>query len=123
MRVDHCIRNGVVIISPRGRLTVETEAQFVQVVRHILNDGRTRLVLNLADVPYIDSSGLGAIAQAYTSAWRRGGELKLLHVRHRNRHLLTVTRLISVFEVFDSEDEAVRSFGVDPKDRSAVSVA
>src|SRR5437588_4098644 len=105
MRVDHCIRNGVVIISPRGRLTVETEAQFVQVVRHILNDGRTRLVLNLADVPYIDSSGLGAIAQAYTSAWRRGGELKLLHVRHRNRHLLTVTRLISVFEVFDSEDE------------------
>jgi anti-sigma B factor antagonist len=123
MRVDHCIQNGVVIISPRGRLTVETEAQFVQIVRHILNDGRTRLVLNLADVPYIDSSGLGAIAQAYTSAWRRGGELKLLHVKHRNRHLLTVTRLISVFEVFDSEDEAVRSFGVDPKDRSAVSVA
>jgi anti-sigma B factor antagonist len=123
MRVDHCIRNGVVIISPRGRLTVETEAQFVQIVRQILNDGRTRLVLNLADVPYIDSSGLGAIAQAYTSAWRRGGELKLLHVKHRNRHLLTVTRLISVFEVFDSEDEAVRSFGVDPKDRSAVSVA
>jgi anti-sigma B factor antagonist len=123
MRVDHCILNGVVIISPRGRLTVETEAQFVQIVRQILNDGRTRLVLNLADVPYIDSSGLGAIAQAYTSAWRRGGELKLLHVKHRNRHLLTVTRLISVFEVFDSEDEAVRSFGVDPKDRSAVSVA
>jgi anti-sigma B factor antagonist len=123
MRVDQWIRNGVVIIAPRGRLTVETEAHFVQVVRRILGEGRTRLVLNLADVPYMDSSGLGAIAHAYTSAWRRGGELKLLHVRQRNLHLLTVTRLITVFDVFDSEDEAVRSFGADPKDRSAVSVA
>src|SRR5437588_13102694 len=110
MRVDHCIRNGVVIISPRGRLTVETEAQFVQVVRHILNDGRIRLVLNLADVPYIDSSGLGAIAHTYTSAWRRGGDLKLLNVKARNRQVLSVTQLLSVFEVFDSEEEAVRRF-------------
>jgi anti-sigma B factor antagonist len=123
MRVDQCIRSGVVIIAPKGRLTVETEAAFVQTVRRILDEGRTRLVLNLADVPYIDSSGLGAIAQAYTSAWRRGGELKLLNVKHRNRHLLTVTRLLTVFEVFDSEDQAVRSFGVDPRGRSAINVA
>jgi anti-sigma B factor antagonist len=123
MRVDQCIRNGVVIIAPRGRLTVETETHFVQTVRRVLDEGRTRLVLNLADVPYIDSSGLGAIAHAYTSAWRRGGELKLLHVKHRNRHLLTVTKLITVFDVFDSEDDAVRSFGVDPRDRSAINVA
>jgi anti-sigma B factor antagonist len=123
MRVDQCIRNGVVLISPRGRLTVETESHFVQVVRGILAEGNTRLVLNLADVPYIDSGGLGAIAHAYTSAWRRGGELKLLHVRNRNRHLLTVTRLITVFDVFDSEDEAVESFGRFPQGRSAISVA
>jgi anti-sigma B factor antagonist len=123
MRVDQCNRNGVVIIAPRGRLTVETEGHFVQVVRRTLDEGRTRLVLNLADVPYMDSTGLGAIAHAYTSAWRRGGELKLLHVRQRNRHLLTVTRLITVFDVFDSEEEAVNSFGADPLARSAVSVA
>jgi len=123
MRVDQYVRSGVVIVAPRGRLTVETEIDFVQTVRGNLDEGRTRLVLNLADVPYIDSSGLGAIAHAYTSAWRRGGELKLLNVRHRNRHLLTVTRLITVFEVFDSEEAAVQSFGVDPIGRSAINVA
>jgi len=123
MRVDQCIRNGVVIITPRGRLTVETEGYFVQAVRRTLDEGRMRLVLNLADVPYMDSTGLGAIAHAYTSAWRRGGELKLLHVRQRNRHLLAVTRLLTVFDVFDSEEEAVKSFGADPRERSAVSVA
>jgi len=123
MRVDTRIRNDVVIIAPKGRLTVETEAAFVHAVRALLDEGQTRLVLNLAEVPYIDSGGLGAIAHAYTSAWRRGGELKLLHVRHRNRQLLTVTRLITVFEVFESEDAAVRSFGADPVGRSVIHVA
>ena len=58
MRVDQYVRSGVVIVAPRGRLTVETEIDFVQTVRGNLDEGRTRLVLNLADVPYIDSSGL-----------------------------------------------------------------
>jgi len=123
MRVEQRIRNGVVIIAPKGRLTVETEADFVQAVRQLLDNGQIRLVLNLADVPYIDSGGLGAIAHTYTSAWRRGGELKLLNVKHRNRQLLTVTRLITVFEVFESEDEAVRSFGGDSMRRSVIHVA
>jgi len=123
MRFDQYIRSGVVIIAPRGRLTIETEADFVQTVRRHLDEGRTRLVLNLAEVPYIDSSGLGAIAHTYTSAWRRGGELKLLNVKCRNRHLLTVTRLMTVFEVFESEDDAIRSFGVEQIGRSAVNVA
>lgn len=110
MRVNERVSNDVVVVEPKGRLTVETEAEFIRTVRRILNAGRTRLVLNLADVPYIDSSGLGAIAYVYTSAWRRGGELKLLNVKGRNRRLLTVTRLMTVFEEFDSEEEAVRSF-------------
>ena len=114
----------VTILDLHGKILIgEGDDALRDAVTRLVDGGRGKILLNLADVPYIDSSGLGAIAQAYTSAWRRGGELKLLHVRHRNRHLLTVTRLISVFEVFDSEDEAVRSFGVDPKDRSAVSVA
>ena len=123
MRVDQYVRSGVVIVAPRGRLTVETELDFVQTVRRNLDEGRIRLVLNLADVPYIDSGGLGAIAHTYTSAWRRGGELKLLNVKNRNRQLLTVTRLITVFEVFESEDEAVRSFGGDSMRRSVIHVA
>ena len=110
MWVNERICNDVVFIEPKGRLTVETEADFVRAVRRLLDAGRIRLVLNLADVPYIDSSGLGAIAHTYTSAWRRGGDLKLLNVKARNRQVLAVTKLLSVFEVFESEEEAVRSF-------------
>ena len=114
MRVQQRIRDDIVIIEPQGRLTIETEAEFVQAVRGLIEMGRTRLILNLADVPYIDSSGLGAIAHAYTSAWRRGGDLKLLNVGKRNLQLLTVTKLATVFELFDSEDNAVRSFDRKP---------
>ena len=91
MRVDQRIHRDIVVIEPQGRLTIETEADFVQAVRGLLDAGRVRFVLNLAGVPYIDSSGLGAIAQAYTSAWRRGGDLKLLNVSGRNLQLLTIT--------------------------------
>ena len=121
MWVNERICNDVVFIEPKGRLTVETEADFVGAVRRLLDAGRIRLVLNLADVPYIDSSGLGAIAHTYTSAWRRGGDLKLLNVRARNRQLLTVTKLLTVFEVFDSEEEAARSFEGNTIARSVVS--
>ena len=110
MWVNERICNDIVFIEPKGRLTVETEADFVGAVRRLLDAGRIRLVLNLADVPYIDSSGLGAIAHTYTSAWRRGGDLKLLNVKARNRQVLSVTQLLSVFEVFESEEEVVRSF-------------
>jgi anti-sigma B factor antagonist len=64
--------------------------------------------LSLAHVPYIDSVGLGAIVRAYTSARRRGGNLQLLHVEGRNRHLLTITKLLTVFDCLESESELVK---------------
>src|SRR5262249_60993019 len=102
---------------------VQAEGYCARAVPRSMDEGRTRLLLNLADVPGMDSTGLGASGHAYASAWRRGGEPKRLHVRQRNRQLLTVTRLLTVFDVFDSEEEAVKSFGADPRERSAVSVA
>ena len=119
MRIDERVRQNIVIIEPTGRLTVETEEQFTAAVRRLLHAGWTRLVLNLASVPYMDSCGLGALAQAYVSAWRHGGELKLLNVGGRNLSLLTITKLATVFEVFDSEDDAERSFGAGPRPRDA----
>jgi len=110
MRIEERVCDDVLIIEPKGRLTIETESEFVAAVRRALDAGHARLVLNLADVPYIDSSGLGSIAHAYTSAWRRGGDLKLLNVGRRNLQLLTITKLATVFELFESEAEAVRSF-------------
>ena len=110
MRIDQRVQNNILIVEPRGRLTVETELEFTAAIRGLLDAGWRRLVLNLADVPYIDSCGLGAIAHAYVSAWRRGGELKLLNVTARNRHLLTITKLMTVLDVYDSEDEVERAF-------------
>jgi len=113
MQIDTRVHHDVVIIQPKERITVETGAQFIEVVRTLLEAGPRRLVLSLLDVPSIDSVGLAAIVQAYTSARRRGGDLKLLHVRHRNRQLLTTTKLLTVFEAYDTEDKVERSFDAD----------
>ena len=113
MRIDTRVHHDVVIIEPKGRITIETEAQFTEAIRTLLEAGPRQLVLNLVDVPYIDSIGLGAIVQAYTSARRHGGDLKFLHVRHRNRQLMAITRLLTVFEAYDTEDEVERSFDAD----------
>jgi anti-sigma B factor antagonist len=105
MRIEETVRGNVVIIEPKGRLTVEIEEEFRETVRRLLESGRTRLVLNLANVPSIDSCGLGAIVHGCVSARRRGGDIKLLKVSGRNHHLLAITKLLTVFETYDSEDE------------------
>jgi anti-sigma B factor antagonist len=111
MTIHNDLRGNVTIIAPSGRLTVETEGEVGTVVRRALAAGRPHLVLDLEEVAYIDSCGLGLIAQAYVSAFRRGGTVKLANVKGRNLRLLTITKLLPVFEVFDDVDAAVRSFG------------
>jgi len=110
MRIDTRVHHDVVIIQPKERITVETDAQLTEMIRTLLEAGSRRLVLNLVDVPYVDSDGLAAIVQAYTATRRRGGDLKLLHVRDRTRQLLSVTKLLTVFEAYDTEDAVERSF-------------
>ena len=109
MRMQEIVRGEVVVIRAKDRLTVETEAEFRQGVRRLLDGGQTRLVLDLAAVPAIDSCGLGAMVAGFVSARRRGGGLKLVNASRHHLHLLAVTKLITVFELFDSEEEAVRS--------------
>jgi anti-sigma B factor antagonist len=102
----------VTIIDLAGRLTVEDGADdFRDLVRQLLRDGRAKLVLNFRDAPYIDSTALGEIVRAYTSATRKGGTLKLLSVTARVHELLMITKLLTVFDLFDAEAEAVKSFG------------
>jgi anti-sigma B factor antagonist len=113
MRIDTRVYRDVVIIQPRDRITEENGAQFAEAVRALLEAGPRRLVLDLIDVPWIDSIGLAAIVQAYTLTRRRGGDLKLLRVGRRNRQLLTITRLLTVLEAYDTEDDVQRSFDVD----------
>ncbi len=86
---------------------METEAGLKDVVHRQLAAGRVHLVLDLALVPYIDSCGLGTVVQAHLSASRGGGELKLLNVNGRNRQLLTVTRLLSVLQMYQPAEDPV----------------
>lgn len=111
MIINEDRRGEIVIIAPSGRLTVETEEEFSAAVKRTLAAGHEYLILDLQAVPYIDSCGLGAIAQVYVGACRRGGTVKLANVAGRNWRLLRITRLLTVFEVYDSVEAAARSFG------------
>jgi anti-anti-sigma factor len=102
--VEH-LRPGQVVLELRDRLTVETEEQFTSAIRWHLAAGRTSVVLDMAQVPSIDSCGLGALAQASVSAWRRGGQLRLVNVSGRNRRLLAITGLLTALDVETREDE------------------
>jgi anti-sigma B factor antagonist len=79
-------------------------------INSLISQGRTQIVLNLKQVPYIDSIGLGQLVASYGSVMKTGGALKLLNVSSQNHDLLSITRLVTVFESFDSEAQAVQSF-------------
>jgi anti-sigma B factor antagonist len=104
--LEHVYPN-VVVLELTERLTVETEASLRDAVRRQLDAGRTHLVLDLARVPYVDSCGLGTMVQAYVSAHRAGGSVKLSNITPRVRQLLTITRLLTIFEQYRSEPRAV----------------
>src|SRR5215208_4267021 len=94
-----------------GRLTMSQPAQRLKdKINSLISQGRTQIVLNLAAVPYIDSAGLGQLVASYGSVLKAGGALKLLNVGARNQELLSITRLLTLFESFDSEAEAVQSY-------------
>jgi anti-sigma B factor antagonist len=82
----------------------------IDVIRDLVSKGNKKILLNLGDVSYIDSSGIGELVSGFTSVANQGGQLKLLHLTKRVRDLLQITKLYTVFEVFDDEAAAVRSF-------------
>ncbi|MDC0721438.1 STAS domain-containing protein [Nannocystis bainbridge] len=100
----------VTVLAPRGKLTIETGSTLRDAVRAALDNGARKLVLNLSEVTTVDSSGIGELVSAYTTANNQNARLKLAAVPPRVHDVLLITRLLSVFEVHESEDEAVRSF-------------
>jgi anti-sigma B factor antagonist len=84
-------------------------------VNSLVNQGHKKIILNLAEVPYIDSAGLGEVVRTYTTVSRQGGSLKLLNLTKRITDLLSITKLLTVFETFESENEAVQSFSASAK--------
>jgi len=79
-------------------------------INSLVEGGRTKIVLNLAEVPYVDSAGLGEIVRCFTTVSRKDGKLKLLNLTKRIQDLLSITKLLTVFETYESEEEAVKSF-------------
>lgn len=101
----------MVILDIDGKILLgEGDVQLREAIRRLLQSGARKILLNLANVPYMDSAGLGELVRAYTTVRREGGELKLLNLTARIQDLLTITKLISVFESFDSEEAALKSF-------------
>jgi anti-sigma B factor antagonist len=88
----------------------ESGIMFQRTIRRLLEEGRRKILLNLAGVEYIDSSGLGELIAGYTSLDKKGGEIKLLHLSRRVRELLEITKLLTVFDVHENESEALDSF-------------
>ena len=102
---------GVTVLDLVGKLTIDRAAEHLKDKIHsLISQARTRIIVNLEKVPYIDSGGLGQLVASYGSVMRTGGGMKLLNVSARNHDLLSITRLVTVFESFDSEADAVRSF-------------
>jgi anti-anti-sigma factor len=111
IQIDERDLGRVTVLDLVGKLTIDRGAQHLKdKINSLISQQRTHIVLNLKDVPYIDSGGLGQLVASFGSVMRTGGALKLLNVSSRNHDLLSITRLVTVFESFDSETEAVQSF-------------
>ena len=103
--------NEVTILDLGDRITLgEESGRLRDAVREIVNKGSKKIIVNLGEVSYIDSSGLGELVSAFTAAKRAGGELKLLNVTKKVSDLLVITKLVTVFDVSDNEMAAVGSF-------------
>ncbi|HEY4813184.1 MAG TPA: STAS domain-containing protein [Chthoniobacterales bacterium] len=101
----------VVILDLSGKVTIgEGSVQLREQVRSLLEQGKKKILLNLGDVGYVDSSGIGELVSSYTTTNNQGGQLKLLNLTKKIQDLLQITKLLTVFETFDSEQTAVASF-------------
>ena len=111
MQIEERPSGDVTIVDLTGRLVLgDGDALLRDKVNSLLHQGRKQLVVNLGGVPYIDSAGLGEIVRSYTTVRKQGGDLKLLNLTSKIADLLSITKLLTVFETFDSEQAALDSF-------------
>ena len=103
--------NGVTVVDMSGRITLgEGSVILREAVKDLVAKGQKKILLNLGDVTYIDSSGIGELVSAFTSVRNHGGELKLLNLTKKVHDLLQITKLYTVFDIRDDEAKAVQSF-------------
>jgi anti-sigma B factor antagonist len=101
----------ITVVDISGRITLgEGSALLRKTIRELIEEQRTKIVLNLADVNYIDSSGIGELVSAFTATKKAGGDMKLLHLTKKVHDLLQLTKLFTVFDVYSDEPTALGSF-------------
>ena len=111
MKIDERQVGDVVVLDLHGKILIgEGDDALREAVNRLSDSGKTKILLNLADVPYVDSAGLGEIVRCYTTVSKKGGKLKLLNLTAKIRDLLAITKLLTVFETYDSEADAVKSY-------------
>ena len=111
MQIEERAAGEVTILDLKGKMTLgEGDEILKDKINRLVLQGHKQLVLNLADVPYIDSAGLGEVVRTYTTVKRQGGTMRLLNLTKRIEDLLSITKLLTVFETYDNEADAVRSF-------------
>jgi anti-sigma B factor antagonist len=101
----------VTILDLDGKIVIGEECVALRnTIRRLIGEGKTKILLNLAGVGYIDSSGIGELVSGYTATAKAGGQLKLLKLTQKLQDLLAITKLLTVFDVYDNESDAVNSF-------------
>src|SRR5215831_2102352 len=111
MQIDERTVGNVTVLDLKGKITLgEGDEALRERINQLMSKDQKRILLNLADVPYIDSAGLGEIVRTYTTVKNRGGQLKLVNLTKRITDLLMITKLLTVFETFETEQEAIKAF-------------
>ena len=111
MTIDTRAADGVTILDIHGKITIgEGSAEIRNTVRDLLQAGRKKILLNMEDVSYVDSSGIGEMVSSFTTVTNQDGQLKLLHLTKKLRELLAITKLLTVFDSYTDEGEALSSF-------------
>jgi anti-sigma B factor antagonist len=111
MKITKRERDGVIILEVEGKVTIgKGDVVLRDTVHQAIGDKPVKMLINLGEVTTIDSSGVGELVSAFTTATNRGGKLKLVNLPPKVNDILQITQLITVFEVFESEDEAIKSF-------------
>ncbi len=111
MQIEERQVGDVMVLDLKGKITLgEGDEVLRDKINSLILQDKKRILLNLADVPYIDSAGLGEVVRTYTTVSRQGGQLKLVNLTKRITDLLMITKLLTVFETFDVEQDALKSF-------------
>ena len=110
MKIQERTQDDIILLDLSGSFIIGQDGEFKHHISNKIKAGRRKVIVNLAKVGRMDSSGLGELIAAYIAMQKASGRMKLLHVNERMHDLLITTKLITVFETFDSEPEAISSF-------------